>query len=171
MSSRIRRSLELSLLVLLTLPLAIARLGAQTPPGGTNKIDSCSFLTKAEIQAALGQPVKDGKLNASANPSVGAPCEYIVGDYGVFSLLVKPLGAGETPDRMLAAFKKSNLKTADAPGIGDRSFFIFPGYGMVQLNTFKGTKYALITLMVPGLSEDAEKAPAELLMKKVLPKL
>jgi len=42
---------------------------------------------------------------------------------------------------------------------------------MVQLNAFKGTQYVIMTLLVPGLSEDAQKAPAEKLMKKVLLKL
>ena len=63
------------------------------------------------------------------------------------------------------------MKTADAPGIGDKSFFAFPGYGMAQLNTFKGAYYVIMTLMVPGLTEDQHKAPAEKLMKKLLPKL
>ena len=71
----------------------------------------------------------------------------------------------------MAGLAKSGMKTADAPGIGDKSFFAFPGYGMLQLNTFKGTQYAIMTLLVPGLTEDAQKAPAEKLMKLVLPKL
>ena len=40
---------------------------------GAQKIDACTLLTKAEIQAAIGQNVGDGKLNAKANPAVGAP--------------------------------------------------------------------------------------------------
>jgi len=138
---------------------------------GGGAIDTCALLTKAQIQEVLGKPVKDGKRNAVANPAVGSPCEYVVGDYGVFSLLVKPVGPGETPDRMMDALKKNKIKSADMPGLGDRSFFTFPGYGMVQLNTYYKTSYVLITLFVPGLSEDDQKAPAEKLMKLVLPKL
>jgi len=85
-----------------------------------------------------GKPVQDGKPAANANPAVGSPCQYVVGDFGAFSILVKATGPGETPDAVQAGLKRSNIKTADAPGIGDRSFFSFPGYGMVQLNTFKG---------------------------------
>jgi hypothetical protein len=33
---------------------------------GAPKIDSCTLLTKAEIQAAIGQSVGDGKLNTEA---------------------------------------------------------------------------------------------------------
>ncbi len=166
MSSRIRRSLFAALLIQLLLLLAFPLLHAQTP----QKVDPCSLLTKEEIQEALGKPVKDGKLNTKANPAVGIPCEYVVGDYGAFSILVKPLGPVETPDKIQSMLGKM-MKTSDAPGIGDKSFFAFPGYGMVQLNTFKGRTYVIMTLMVPGLSEDQHKAPAEKLMKKVLPKL
>jgi hypothetical protein len=171
MSSRIRRSLKLSLFVLLLLPLAAILLEAHPSSGGANKIDACSFLTKAEIQEVLGKPVKDGKLSTSANPAAGNFCAYVVGDNGAFSLLVKSLGPGEAQTRILDVFSKSKMKTAAAPGIGDLSFFSFPGNGMVQLYTYKGTKYIIMTLLVPGLSEDDEKVPAEKLMKKILPKL
>jgi len=169
MSYQFRGSLKLFVAFLLLLPFPSAILEAQT--SGTGKIDPCALLTKAEIQEALGKPVQDGKPNPNANPAVGLPCQYIVGDYGAFSILVKTSRPGETPDAVQAGLKRSNFKTADAPGIGDRSFFSFPGYGMVQLNTFKGSQYILMTLMVPGLTEDALKAPAEKLMKIVLQKL
>jgi hypothetical protein len=42
---------------------------------------------------------------------------------------------------------------------------------MTQLNTFKGPVYIIITLMVPGATEIAQKAAAEKLMRKVLPRL
>lgn len=171
MPSRIRGAFYYTLIILVLFPASVALLQAQTPPGEAKKIDPCSLLTKAEIQEALGQPVQDGKLNTKANQAVGSPCEYVVGDYGAFSILVKPLGPGETPAKILAELTKMKMKTAEASAIGDKSFFVFPGYGMVQLNTFKGPYYVIMTLMVPGLSEDAHKAPAEKLMKKVLPKL
>jgi len=171
MSFKFRESLIFLVAGLLLLPFAFTILEAQTPAGATKKIDPCALLTKAEIQEALGKPVQDGKPNPSANPAVGLPCQYVVGDYGAFSIVVKPIGPGETPDRVQAELNKAKMKTADAPGIGDGSFFSFPGYGMVQLNTFKGTHYIIMTLMVPGLSEDAQKAPAEKLMKMVLQKL
>jgi len=166
MSIRIRRSLRAAVLAPLWLVFAAALLAAQTP----REIDPCALLTKAEIQEALGKPAGDGKPNTAANPAVGIPCQYVVGDYGSFSILVKPLGPVETPDKIQSMLGKM-MKTADAPGIGDKSFFAFPGYGMVQLNTFKGAYYVIMTLMVPGLSEDAHKAPAEKLMKKLLLKL
>ena len=169
MSLKFRAPLKLTWAALLLLPFAALTLEAQAPP--TKRFDPCALLTKAEIQEALGKPVQDGKPNPNANPAVGLPCQYVVGDFGAFSILVKATGPGETPDRVRSELNKAKMKTADAPGIGDRSFFSFPGYGMVQLNTFKGSWYVIMTLMVPGLSEDALKAPAEKLMKMVLPKL
>jgi hypothetical protein len=138
---------------------------------GPQKIDACTLLTKAQIQAAVGQSVGDGKLNANANPAVGAPCEYVIGDYGVFSILVKAVGPGETADKMMAELKKMKIAVSDAPGIGDRSFFSSPGYGMVQLNTFKGPRYLIIVMLVPGATEAAQKTAAEKLMRDALAKI
>lgn len=135
------------------------------------KIDPCTLLTKAEIQAAVGQNVSDGKLNAKANPAVGAPCEYVIGDYGVFSILVKTAAAGETADRMMTELRKMKIAVSDALAIGDRSFFASPGYGMLQLNTFKGPRYLLITMLVPGATEAAQKTAAGKLMSKALTKI
>jgi hypothetical protein len=137
---------------------------------GAQKIDPCSLLTKAQIQAAVGQNVSDGKLNTKANPAVGAPCEYVVGDYGAFSILVKAVGPGETADKTMAELKKM-MAVSDAPGIGDRSFFSSPGYGMLQLNTFKGSWYLIITMLVPGATDAAQKTAAEKLMREALTKI
>ncbi len=138
---------------------------------GAQKIDTCTLLTKAEIQAAVGQNVGDGKLNAKANPAVGSPCEYVVGDYGAFSILVKTTGFGETADKTMTELKKMKIAVSEAPGIGDSSFFSSPGYGMIQLNTFKGSNYLIITLLVPGATEAAEKTAAEKLMRTALTKI
>ncbi len=135
---------------------------------GIRKIDSCTFLTKADIKAVVGQNVGDGKLNAKANPLVGAPCEYAVGTGGAFSILVKAAASGETADKMMAELKKMKIAVSDVPGIGDRSFFSSPGYGMIQLNTFKGPRYFIITMMIPGSTEAAQKSAAEKLMRKAL---
>lgn len=168
MFGRFRSSFLLSLPVVLLSLAVFTILAAQTPP---RKIDPCSLLTKAEILEILGKPVQDGKPNTTANAVVGQPCQYVVGDYGAFSILIKPAGPGETADAVAAGLAKSKIKTEAAPGIGDKSFYSFPGYGMLQLNTFKGGQYLIITLLIPGLTEDAEKAPAEKLMKKALTKL
>jgi hypothetical protein len=138
---------------------------------GARKIDPCTLLTKAQIQAVVGQNVSDGQLNANANPAVGAPCQYVIGDYGSFSILIKAVGPGETADKMMAELKKMKIAVSDAPGIGDRSFFSSPGYGMLQLNTFKDSWYLLITILVPGATEDTQKTAVEKLMHEALTKI
>jgi hypothetical protein len=132
-------------------------------------VDPCALLTQAEIQEALGTPAKANKPKATQVAALD--CSYTVGDYGTFNLLLKPLSASETPDRIYAEFKKRKMTGAELPGVGDRSFFINPGYGMTQLFTFKGARYILITLLVPGATEPAQQAAAAKLMRKLLPRL
>ena len=155
-------------LIFVTVAMALA---GQAALAAANKPDSCSLLTKEEIQEAVGQPVQSGKLNASANPAVGQPCEYKVGDYGAFSLLSKSVGPGETADAAMAQLKKMGMKYAEISGLGDRSFSFDAGYGMYSLNTFKGSAYLIVTLLVPGLAPDAQKACAEKLMRKALTRI
>ena len=151
------------LIAVLVLTFTAVSIAEETP-----KIDACSLLTQAEIRTALGQAVGDGALNAKANPLVGQPCEYKVGDYGVFSILVKAAGPGETADRVMTELKKSKIAVSEAADIGDQSFFSSPGYGMIQLNTFYGGKYLIITMMVPGMDETAQKSAAGNLMRSAL---
>ena len=131
------------------------------------RVDTCKLVTKAEVQLAVGLPVADPKPNAS-NPAL---CDFKVGDYGVVGFAVQPNRPGETPDRIMSELAKRKIQPVEVKGIGDRAFFTSPGYGMVQLNTFKGPNYAIITLMVPGASPEKVKAAAEQLMKKALLKL
>jgi hypothetical protein len=42
---------------------------------------------------------------------------------------------------------------------------------MIQLNTFKGSKYLIITMLVPGVAEAAQKTSAEKLMRIALRKI
>lgn len=133
--------------------------------------DSCGVLTAAEIQAAVGKPVGEGKLNTRANPLGGRPCEHKVADLGVFSVLVKPVAPGETPATVKAALEKQRIAISPSAALGDGSFFSSPGYGMVQLNAFKGSSYAIITMLVPGAAEAPQKAAAEKLMRLVLQRI
>jgi len=134
-------------------------------------IDPCTLLTQAEIQAALGKPMQAGKLNAGVNPAVGSNCNYIVADFGSFNVLLKPLGYSETPERIKAQFVKMKMKPVDLPNVGDSSFFTSPGFGMTQLQTFKGSRYILFTLLVPGLKEPAQQAAAAKLMRTLLSRI
>lgn len=135
------------------------------------KADPCSLLSKAEIQAEVKQTVSDGQVKTGANPAVGAPCQYKIGGYGVFSILAKSVGPGETADTVKAELNKRKIAVSDLPGLGDHSFFSSPGYGMIQLNTFRGSDYLIITMMLPGANEKAQKTAAENLMRKALTNL
>ena len=154
------------LLFSLTAAVALA-----SNPGETKKIDPCSLLTKAEVQEAIGQPVKDGKPNTKANAAVGIPCEFGIDPYGAVSILAVEATPSYAPDKVMASLKKMNIAVTDAPGFGDRSFFADMGYGMLQLNTWKGVHYLILTLSVPGATEAQQKAAAGKLMAKVLGRL
>ena len=151
--------------------VSVMAVAGQTASGTLKSPDPCSLLTKEEIQEVLGQPVQAGKLNTTANASVGQPCEFKVGDYGVFSLLIKKVGPGENAESGMAQLRKMGKACAQIAGLGDGSFSFDAGYGMLSLNTFKGSAYLIITMLVPGMAEDAGKACAEKLMRKVLAKL
>lgn len=157
-----------------TLSALIAIILVSVPAAGMaaeKTVDLCALLTQAEIQEALGKPVKAGTLKTHATPAAGADCTFVVADFGSFNILVKPMYAGETPERIKAQFAKMKMKPVDLPNVGDSSFFTSPGFGMTQLQTFKGSKYILFTLLVPGATEPAQQAAAAKLMRKLLPRL
>ena len=147
------------------LPLT-AMLPAQ-PPAGAARLNPCTLVSKADVQQAVGQDVADQKVN----PNNAAVCGYQVGDFGSVSFLVSQPRPGETPDKVMAELQKRKIPVAVAPGIGDRSFFASPGYGMTQLNTYKGPHYIILTILIPNAGEQKQKAVADKLMRKVVSKL
>jgi hypothetical protein len=149
-------------MILIALLFPVAGMAAE------KTVDPCSLLTQAEIQEIVGKPVQAGKLKTNATPAAGADCNYIVGDFGSFNVLIKPTYAGETPERIKAQFAKMKMNPVDLANVGDSSFFTSPGFNMVQLQTFKGSKYILFTILVPGLKESAVRPMAEKLMRTLL---
>jgi hypothetical protein len=115
--------------------------------------------------------VQAGTPKISSSPAAGANCTYVVGDFGSFNALLKPLLAGENPERIKAEFVRMKMTPTDLPNLGDCSFFTSPGFGMVQLHTFQGSWYILFTLLVPGVEEPAQKTAAEKLMRIVLSRI
>jgi hypothetical protein len=134
-------------------------------------LDPCALLTQVEIQAVLGKPVQAGQLKTQSNPASGANCSFVVADFGSLNILIKPLSSYENPEKIKAEFARMKMAPVDLPGVGDRSFFTSPGYTMTQLHTFKGSKYILFTMLVPGSTEAVQKVAAEKLMRKLLPRL
>jgi hypothetical protein len=153
--------------VVLVLFLFAAAAAAQPTPAGAKKLDPCTLVSKADVQQAVGQNVAGPTPNAS-NPAV---CDFKVGDIGALGFAAQLQRPGETPDKMIAELKKRNIPATEVKGLGDRAFFASPGYGMTQLNAFKGPNYIIITLLVPGAAEAKQKAIAETLMQKALSKL
>ena len=153
----------LTMIALISLPLASI--------AAEKTVDPCSLLTLTEIQEALGKPVQAGTHKTHTTPAAGSDCTFVVADFGSFNILLKPLGYSETPERIKAEFAKMKMKPVDLPNVGDSSFFTSPGFGMTQLQTFKGSKYILFTLLVPGATEPVQQAAAAKLMRKLLPRL
>jgi hypothetical protein len=144
-----------------------AVLSAQTASGPDKKNASCALLAKSDIQSIIGKPVKE----VPAAPAAVDPfptCEYTVGDDGLFSVRVKAAGPAETPEAYLAGLADSRIKTEPALGFGDRSFFAYPGSGMLQLYAYRGGQWTVMTLLIPGRAEISLKAPLERLMRKAM---
>lgn len=168
--NRISKHLEFGFLWFFVLVIFTSFCLAGEDSAAAVKKDPCSYLTKEEIQEIIGKSVSDGKVNAKANPILGPPCDYTVGDYGVFSLWIGQ-NQTNTCEKTMAELNQRNIKTAPAAGIGECSFFADQGYGMLQLNTWQGTNYVIITLMIPGENESQQKSIAEKLMRLVINKL
>jgi hypothetical protein len=149
------------LLAVSVLPLFIVAASAQ------KKLDPCTLVSKADVQAIVGSAVGDFTPNKT-NPAV---CDIKIGDLGSAGFTAQEAGPGSTPDRIIAELNKRKIKTVDAPGIGDRAFFAEHGMGMVQLNGFKGKNYVIVTMMMFGAPADKQKAIAGKLMQKALAKL
>jgi len=130
--------------------------------------DACSLLTAAEIKAAVGIDVGTMAINPKMNPAAGVLCDFEFPDAGAGGIAIRQLRPGETPEKVMAELGQQKIKTADAPGIGVPSFFAYPGYGMVQLNSFKGTTHLMLQLMVFAKPQEAVQAAAEKLMRSAL---
>ncbi len=153
-------------LLLFTSCFALGAAFAYAQPAA-GKLDPCALVTKADIQQAAGASVTDGKLNAN-NKEV---CEYQVGSGGIVNFVIRKGGIGENADKMMSELAKRKIATTETKGVGDRAFFASMGYGMVQLNAFKGAHYLIVTALLPMSGEPKTKAFCEELARKALAKL
>ena len=150
-------------LILTGLLLFTPRASAQSPQPA-----ACNLLTAAEIKAAVGINVGKMAINPKMNAAAGVLCDFEFPDAGAGGIAVRQLRPGETPEKVMAELGQQKIKTANAPGIGVPSFFAYPGYGMVQLNSFKGTTHLMLQLMVFAKPQEAVQAAAEKLMRSAL---
>ena len=146
---------------------AVLVMSAAVLPAQPKKLDPCTLVAKPDVQEAVGANVADPTVNQHN----AAVCDFKVGGYGSVSFMVNQVRPGEPPEKIMAELKKRNIPVTEAKGIGDRAFFASPGYGMIQLNAFKGPHYIIVTMLVPGAPEARQKAAAEKLMTKALAKL
>lgn len=147
--------------------LAVSVLFTGTLAAQQKKLDPCTLVSKADVQEATGTTVTGPK----ANPSNATVCDFKAGDMGAVGFTAQPAGPGQTADRVMAELQKMKIAVAETKGVGDRAFFSSPGYGMTQLNAFKGKNYIIVTLMIPGTAEAKQKEIASKLMQIALSKL
>lgn len=153
------------LLLLSTSFFALGAAFAYAQPAA-GKLDPCALVTKADIEQAAGATATDGKLNAR-NREV---CDYQVGSGGVVNFVIRQAGPGENADKIMSELAKRKIATTETKGIGDRAFFASMGYGMVQLNAFKGAHYLIVTALLPTSAEAKTKTVCEQLARKALAK-
>jgi hypothetical protein len=156
--------------VVLMVVMLVLYLTGATVTQGAQKIDACAMLTKSEIEAAIGQNVSDGKLDdkkSRLGANIYESCQYMVGSASV--LIVVVAAVYEPADKVIERQKGQKDQTvSDVPNLGDKSFFI-SGFGMLQLNTYKGNTNLLITMTVPEPSKElAMKTASEKLMRMAL---
>ncbi len=135
-------------------------------PVSTPGLDPCALLTGADVQEVVGTAAENGKPNTT-NPTV---CDYAVGGTGILNVVWKKASPAEAEPAM-AGLKERKIPISERPGLGDRSFFASPGYGMTQLNSYKGGDYVIITMMIQGAGEARQKELAGKLMEKALAKV
>lgn len=143
--------------------LSVSVASAQSPA-----VDPCTLLTPLEIKAATGLEVGKMAINPKMNPVAGALCDFTLGELGSGGIVIHQLRTGETRESMIAELLKAKIECVDAPGIGVPSFFASPGYGMVQLNSFKGPTQVIVQLLIFGKSSVDTKVATEKLMRAAL---
>jgi hypothetical protein len=102
------------------------------------------------------------------NPNNPAVCEFGYAGHSSLSFLGQRRDPGATPDIMIEELRKRKIPVSEVAGVGDRAFFASHGYGMTQLNAFKGQQYVILTMLIPGAAEAKQQAASEELMRKAL---
>lgn len=138
--------------------------------------DACALLDKAEVGAALNDPVTKTSLafvNQAAGPNAAtSECTYQLQSGGKAQLMARrsPISdntkeamdlARKGTEQTLAAFGRKTVE--DVPGLGKSAFFV-PGIN--QLNVFlDGDKFVILT--VGTASEAQAKSIAIALVNKI----
>ncbi|MFZ3046792.1 MAG: hypothetical protein WA151_12835 [Desulfatirhabdiaceae bacterium] len=135
--------------------------------------DPCGLLTKAEVEALVGEPVKDSEMKETKNPLGQKMCLYTT----VSSSRLIQISVVRTDD-MAPAIQKQGQRAAKiynstkemldpvkmVPGVGDDACWGTPG-----LHIIKGDVYVLIS--VGNTSKPENLDLARRIAEKVLPRL
>lgn len=128
----------------------------------------CDLVTQAEVKAAVGGEVSEGKPNKNNK----AVCDFKVGDTGsLLNVSLTDKASSDSAERTVEELKKRKIAATLVPGIGDGAYASSPGYGMQQLGAYKGGKQVIVTAMIMGAPEAKVKAIIEKVMRKALGRL
>ncbi len=130
--------------------------------------DPCALVTKAEMQEAIGKPVTATQIN-SINKAV---CDFTIGQLGAAAnVMLVNKAPGDSPEKVVAEMRKRKKEAETVSGLGDGAYIADGGYGMRVLGVYKGSKHALVTLLLPGVPVPKVKAIAEQVIRKALARL
>jgi hypothetical protein len=128
----------------------------------------CDLLTEADIQEATGKTVASSKIN-SHNKAV---CDYVMGEATfVLNVSLTDKGPADSAEKMVAELQKRKIAAKTVAGLGDGAYTSSPGYGMQQAGVYKGSKHAIVTVMMMGAPEAKSKEAADKLIRKALARL
>lgn len=143
---------------------AVAEKAAPEAPAAA-ALDPCTLLTADEVKEATGKEAQ----GPTPNPRNARVCDFKLGEGGLVNVTYDIGETGLTPERFAEEMKSRNIPLTPQAGVGDAAFFADQGYGMVQINAFKGTnRYVVVTLLVPGSAPDKTKDVAIKLAKNAL---
>ena len=151
-----------------TVPLAVMLLAAAVPLSWAGEDENtCSFLTSAQVGAALGEPVDGGKQVATRM------CEWksAAGNNSVMLTVFGQMGSLSPLDRFMNSKKEvAGITKTPANGVGDDAIFI-QVMGGPSLNVRSKSSAFQIRVSGSGLSEDQAKQAEKTLAQQVVLKL
>jgi hypothetical protein len=138
-----------------------------------DKIDPCALITRAEAEAALGEPVGEPECDTAVSPTGQALCVYSSTTSERFvQISVTETGAmaetlrvqGESAATIYRTTRDNFEPVTEVPGIGDDAFWDVPG-----LHVLKGDVYLIIAV---GNTDDPENLElAQSLAEIAVPRL
>lgn len=165
-------------------PIVIAALAAiacapvRISSGAESPIDLAEIVTKADAQAALGEPIKDPQLRSEEGADgFYSRCNYYSENPGRSLLIrIRQAGGGQLePKKQLDEMSAGNDKFKAVTGLGDKAAVIREGPEKgtghaLMLYVAKGN--AFITIAIGGVDDEkAATEKAKTLAKKILGKL